>query len=167
MGSSVKDETVSFIESINESASHFVKQIYIAISHQNFKSVENNLRMLLITIGSRGIFVMMGFRKTTGSQDLPWPDAEVLIDNFNKANQLISVDDPQRNKGVSKLSVGARALQKHAHRSSDGFWGNPIGTEAVKNEYANTIAVNILRECIWINVHKMLQSEVIVECRIA
>jgi hypothetical protein len=27
--------------------------------------------------------------------------------------------------------------------------------------------MEMLRECIWINIHKMLQSEVIVECRVA
>ena len=57
-------------------------------------------------------------------------------------------------------------MTKHAHRSSDGFWGNPTGPETVKNEYAYVIAVNILRECIWMNIHKMLQSEIIIECRI-
>jgi hypothetical protein len=31
MGSQVKDDTVTYIESINESATHFVQQIYIAI----------------------------------------------------------------------------------------------------------------------------------------
>ena len=110
---------------------------------------------------------MMGFRKTTGSQDIPWPGVELLLDNFNKSNQILSVEDAQRVKNVSKLTVGARALQKHAHRSSDGFWGNPKGTEAVKNEFSNMIAVNILKECVWMNVHKMLQSETIVECRVA
>lgn len=78
----------------------------------------------------------------------------------------MSVEEAQRIKNVSKLTVGARALTKHSHRSSDGFWGNSTGPEAVKNEYAYLIAVNILRECIWMNVHKMLQSEVIIECRI-
>lgn len=34
------------------------------------------------------------------------------------------------------LSVGARALCKHAHRSSEGYWGEPRGTEQVKNQHA-------------------------------
>ena len=63
--------------------------------------------------------------------------------------------------------MGARALAKHSHRSSDGFWGHSTGPEAIKNVYSSNIAQNILRECVWINIHKMLQSEVIIECRVA
>jgi hypothetical protein len=90
-----------------------------------------------------------------------------LLASFNKANQLLSVEEMQRAKSFSKLSVGARALAKHAHRSSDGFWGNPTGPEDGRNKHANMIAVNLLKECVWVNVHKMLQSEVIIECRVA
>ena len=62
--------------------------------------------------------------------------------------------------------MGARALTKHAHRSSDGFWGNPTGPELARNEYAHCILINFLRECVWMNVHKMLHSETILECRV-
>ena len=64
------------------------------------------------------------------------------------------------------LTVGARALSKHAHRSSEGFWGSASGTEKQKNENASNIAVKILKECVWINIHRMLQSETIIECRV-
>ena len=53
----------------------------------------------------------------------------------------------------SKLTVGARALCKHAHRSSEGFWGDPRGTEIVKNEYAELKAAQIIKECVWVNLH--------------
>jgi hypothetical protein len=66
---------------------------------------------------------MLGLRKTTGSQDIPWPHSNILLQNFNSPNQLISVEEIQRLKSVSKLSVGARGLMKHSHRSSDGYWG--------------------------------------------
>ena len=36
----------------------------------------------------------------------------------------------------SILSVGARALCKHAHRSSEGYWGEAKGSESEKNEHA-------------------------------
>jgi len=42
------------------------------------------------------------------------------------------------------LSVGARALCKHASRASDGFWGDPRGTEQIKNDHALNIAKKIL-----------------------
>ena len=109
---------------------------------------------------------MLGFRKTVGSQDIIWPSGQELLHNFNKPNQILSVEEAQRIKNVSKLSVGARALQKHSHRSSDGFWGHPTGPENLKNIHANKVAQQILRECIWINIHKMLQSEIIIECRV-
>ena len=42
----------------------------------------------------------------------------------------------------------------------------PTGPEQAKNENADNMANKILSECVWINVHKMLQSEIIVECRV-
>jgi hypothetical protein len=36
----------------------------------------------------------------------------------------------------SRLTVGARGLTKHAHRSSEGFWGENRGTELQKNDNA-------------------------------
>lgn len=98
------------------------------------------LKQILIMLEKRGIMTMLGFRKTVGSQELEWPSPQVLLDNFNKPNQVLSVEDMQRLKSISKLSVGARALMKHSHRSSDGFWGNPTGPEHQKNENAKRIA---------------------------
>ena len=69
----------------------------------------------------------------------------------------------KRLKNPSKLTVGARALCKHAHRSSEGFWGNVKGSEAEKNEMANNVAQLILDECVWINVHILPHSEMIIE----
>jgi len=54
------------------------------------------------------------------------------------------------------LTVGARALTKHAHRSSEGFWGQIKGTEAEKNEMAENIVRLIVDECIWVNAHILL-----------
>jgi hypothetical protein len=66
-------------------------------------------------------------------------------------------------KHPSRLTVGARALCKHAHRSSEGFWGQIKGTEAEKNEMAETIARLIIDECIWVNAHILPHSEHIIE----
>ena len=66
----------------------------------------------------------------------------------------------------SILSVGARALCKHAHRSSEGYWGEPRGTESLKNEHAKQKADLILNECVWINLHSLPQNEYIIECRV-
>lgn len=59
--------------------------------------------------------------------------------------------------------MGARALCKHAHRSSEGFWGNPKGTESEKNEQAENVAKNIVNECVWINAHILSHNEMILE----
>ena len=69
----------------------------------------------------------------------------------------------KRIKSPSKLTVGARAICKHAHRSSEGFWGIIKGTETEKNEIANSVANQILDECVFINVHILPHSEIIVE----
>jgi hypothetical protein len=69
-------------------------------------------------------------------------------------------------KNPSKLSVGARALCKHAIRASDGFWGDPRGTELAKNTQAEMIAIKILNESVWINIHSLPHDEFIIECRI-
>lgn len=54
---------------------------------------------------------------------------------FNRPNTVLSQVELIRLKNVNlpMLSVGARALCKHAHRSSEGYWGEPRGTEQVKN----------------------------------
>lgn len=49
--------------------------------------------------------------------------------------------------------MGARALSKHAHRSSEGFWGVVKGTELEKNSHANNVAKGIVESATWINVH--------------
>lgn len=112
---------------------------------------------LLKALGKRGIMTMMGFRKTIGSQEKIWPSSEELLGSFNKPNQILTEEERLRLKNMknvpSKLTVGARALCKHAHRSSEGFWGEPRGTESVKNEYAALKASKIVRECVWINLH--------------
>jgi len=109
---------------------------------------------------------MLGFRRTVGTQEIKWPTAHELLKSFNRPHTQLSVEERQRLKSVSKLTVGARALQKHSHRSSDGFWGNPTGTEDKKNEQAKEVARKILAECVWINVHTILKNEILVEARV-
>jgi hypothetical protein len=42
---------------------------------------------------------------------------------------IIGEEELKRMKHPSRLTVGARAFCKHAHRSSEGFWGSVKGTE--------------------------------------
>lgn len=48
--------------------------------------MEKELKDVLIFLGARGIMTMLGFRKTTGSQDVVWPIKDSLITSFNKTN---------------------------------------------------------------------------------
>jgi hypothetical protein len=72
-------------------------------------------------------------------------------------------EELKRLKNPPKLTVGARALCKHAHRSSEGFWGTVKGTEVEKNELAENVAKSIIDECVWINAHILPHSEHIIE----
>ena len=91
---------------------------------------EKSLKKFMVKMGPRGLATMLGLRKTVGSQDVVVPSAKLLLDGFNKPNQVLSVEEAQRAKSVSKLTVGGRGLLKHCHRTSDGFWGSGTGTEA-------------------------------------
>lgn len=76
---------------------------------------------------------------------------------------FIGEEEMKRIKNPSKLTVGARAWCKHAHRSSEGFWGLAKGTETEKNESAEIVARSIIDECVWINAHVLPHSEYIIE----
>jgi hypothetical protein len=71
-----------------------------------------------------------------------------------------------RSNNTPQLSVGARALCKHAHRSSEGFWGEPRGTEIQKNANARGVNDKILQNCVWINIHSLPRDEYVIECRV-
>ncbi len=55
--------------------------------------MEKELRDLFMSLGVRGFMTMLGFRKTVGSQDLPWPSKSVLLQNFNKLHTVLSNPD--------------------------------------------------------------------------
>lgn len=47
-------------------------------------------------------------------------------------------------------------MQKHAHRSSKGFWGQQNGLgEKQRNENSNKIINKLLDEVVWINIHTL------------
>jgi len=100
--------------------------------------------------------VCLGVRKTKGSQDknLP-PDRACLVDGFTRLYTILSEEELRRNlHNPSQLTIGARAMQKHAHRSSEGFWGQQNGlSEKQRNENSLKTLNTMLDECIWINIH--------------
>jgi hypothetical protein len=54
------------------------------------------LSNLLVGFGVRGILTMLGFRKTTGSQNINWPGIKVLTDSFLKPHTVLSPEDLQK-----------------------------------------------------------------------
>ncbi|KAJ1560147.1 hypothetical protein HK405_008067, partial [Cladochytrium tenue] len=67
------------------------------------------------------------------------------------------------------LTVGARALAKHAHRSSAGFgWGGAAvvtGTVAEKNAAAVKAFATIFEECVWRNMLRLPHNTIVYEVR--
>jgi hypothetical protein len=78
--------------------------------------VRSTLKLLLGTIGSKGILACLGYRSTVRSIAKLLPSKVNLVEAFNQMHGAVEAE-PSR-KSV-KLSVGARALAKHAIRSSE------------------------------------------------
>eukprot|EP00965_Chrysotila_dentata_P043473 1444886-Pleurochrysis_carterae.AAC.1 len=72
-----------------------------------------------------GVLALLGLRRSAKSRQIAPPDPRLLVCAFCA---------PHRSE--SRLSVGARALSKHAHRSAEGYWGECSGNEHAKNRHA-------------------------------
>ncbi|KAL5204113.1 hypothetical protein ABZP36_008984 [Zizania latifolia] len=101
---------------------------------------------LLAGLGSDGLGRLLGMAKTPGTvpDGLP-PLRSVLISSCMNLHQ-------PNVKGCS-LTDAARALSKHVHRSSNGWWGSFQGSDAKKNQLASKIIDRLLHECCWMNMH--------------
>lgn len=118
---------------------------------------------ILAGIGIRGILTMLGVRKTIASGDMILPDKTLLIKNFCKPISEMTEEEKIKRKISEKLIVGARAITKHAKRSSEGFWGSGVGNEAERNSQARTALDKIMTNCIWTNIHSLPHNEYMVE----
>ncbi|CBJ29020.1 conserved unknown protein [Ectocarpus siliculosus] len=131
------------------------------------------------SIGQAGIRDLLGLKRTVGSIDgcLP-PSRRVLLKAINKPHLLVvsegcagtrssgsclAADGSQkRSEGrailprattVCILTVGGRALCKHAVRAREGWWGECGGTEAEKNDHAEEVTLRLLAGATWVNLH--------------
>uniref|UniRef100_A0A0D9XR28 ASCH domain-containing protein n=1 Tax=Leersia perrieri TaxID=77586 RepID=A0A0D9XR28_9ORYZ len=101
---------------------------------------------LLAGLGSDGLGRLLGMAKTAGTvQDGLPPSRSVLISSCMKLHQP--------NVNGCSLTDAARALAKHVHRCSDGWWGSFHGSDVKKNQLASEIIDRLLRECCWMNIH--------------
>jgi len=100
---------------------------------------------------------LFGLRSTAGStSDFP-PDERDLMKAFKSKHTL---------HGVSILTVGARALSKHALRSRERWWGRCEGSEAAKNSSAEQLAKYIILHAVWLNCHSLPHDIHIFELRV-
>jgi hypothetical protein len=108
--------------------------------------------------GCRNVLLLLGQRLTPGSltdaRAIP-PLREELLAG---ANALHSPSDG--------LTVAARALTKHVHRSPEAFWGEVRGSAAEKNAAAARVLGRILDGATWWNVFGHFQHDVVFEARL-
>ena len=100
-------------------------------------SSRTGLSALFSAIEIRGLYTLLGFRSTPGSQNVHfWPFASSLAASFNQPHTKPTPELLAKlgKKKPSILTVGARAITKHAARSKEGFWGQNKGSEVQKNE---------------------------------
>lgn len=135
----------------------------------------------LSSVGNEGIRDLLGLKRTAGSieSSLP-PPRRTLLEALNKphapgpalarrptpsfsrehplADEEISTLRKRRTKRrratiVCNLTVGGRALCKHAVRGKEGWWGGCGGTEADKNDRAEKAVLRVLAGATWVNLH--------------
>ena len=112
----------------------------------------------LVSIEPKGFLCCLGIRRTIGSYEncLP-PDRRDLEYMFNKLNKILPEKEYHHNPNPPIITVGARALQKHASRNGPvTYW---LGkqqmdgmTEQEKNQKADQLCVRLLNACQWLNV---------------
>jgi hypothetical protein len=124
---------------------------------QNLISLNSlDLKALTDNFNPRLLLTLLGVRQTVGSLNnhLP-PDINILKSKFIEKNNPKSI-----------LTVGARALCKHCHRSvTDPFWPIQKGKDKEKNDNANIMLNLFLENCIWINIHGLPHQIGIIELR--
>lgn len=91
----------------------------IESNYKDYDEFDQLMLKILLSIGQRGLLTFLGVRHTSGSIDNYLPtDITILINEFN---QLNTKEFFNKKGKCSVLSVGAKALSKHSHRSSEVF----------------------------------------------
>lgn len=117
--------------------------------------------------GLPGIMVVLGMRRSVGSVDMLPPLRSKLVAAFTQLHMPLHVKKQPKRKIKHTLTVGARALTKHAHRSSESWWGSMNGSDTTKNEASRRVLSKILDNAVWINAHMLPHDVAIVEVRVA
>lgn len=109
---------------------------------------------LLARLTKGDILKLLGFRKTLGSLEQLPPDLVNLWTSY----QVLHNEN-------ARITVGARALSKHCHRSRDKWWGESTGNEHAKNRHALIILQRIFRNIVWLNIHILPHEMHVLEIR--
>jgi len=123
-------------------------------SNELVNYLHHQLTFLLASLGEDGVLFLLGCRKTMGTLLACPPPITSLLRSFNSTHSPSS--KKKAAKGGIILTVGARALSKHFHRSRDCWWGDCKGSEAEKNAKASEVVKSILSNAVWMNVHWIL-----------
>ncbi|RLM57702.1 hypothetical protein C2845_PM18G04770 [Panicum miliaceum] len=101
---------------------------------------------VLVGLGYDGLGRLLGMARTAGTvpDGLP-PPRSALISSCMRLHQP--------NVKSCSLTDAARALAKHVHRSTKGWWGDASGSDSSKNELASEAIDCLLCDCCWMNVH--------------
>ena len=128
-------------------------------------SLSNLSLSFLDIIKERGVLTLLGLRETTGSINtfIP-PSIDTLSKHFLEQHTKENPKNPKVK--ISILTVGARALCKHSHRASEGFWPEATGKEIQKNKKAEEMLKMFYEKCIWINIHGLPHEIAIIELRV-
>ncbi|XWS09369.1 hypothetical protein CRYUN_Cryun40dG0079300 [Craigia yunnanensis] len=117
------------------------------------------LASILSELSYEGVQSLLGLAHSTGtiSAAVPPPKSTLLSSFMLPYNQDV--------KG-STLTHGARALAKHADRSSNKYWGNLKGSDSNKNNLAMCVITDLITNSCWLNVYIVQPHGAVFEIRV-
>jgi hypothetical protein len=143
---------------LQESFAFFAPALALWEASGEAQAVAPALADALVAAGCTHLLLLLGQRRTpaslTDARGIPPPRAVLLA----AASQACGPANP--------LTIAARALAKHAHRSPDRFWGVVRGSVADKNWEAGAMIDHILDRATWWNVFGHFAHETVFEARV-
>jgi hypothetical protein len=113
----------------------------------------------LVTAGIGNILLLLGQRLTSASIT----DARAIPPT---RSELLASANAEHHPG-EHLTVAARALTKHVHRSPEAFWGGEVrGSVPEKNALAAQMLNRILDHATWWNVFGHFAHDLVYEARV-
>jgi hypothetical protein len=120
--------------------------------------VRQRLAEALVASGTRNLLLLLGQRLTPASIT----DARAIPPT---RAQLLAAANREHNR-ADRLTVAARALTKHVHRSPEAYWGDVSGPVPHKNALAVRLLNGILDDATWWNVFGHFAHETVYEARV-